>query len=200
MSGVFLKKTKNEKIIFSENRQIMSEEPPLDKRMKFNPNCLDPDPICFLNGTQPLIVTATDAAGNVITVCDLVNNEPACEKADFSDTPAISPASEYLVLSMFDINARAVRVFQPTGWGMSAEYKKFQHVNRETLTQTQKQRYDTAMLNPPPKRAFPVNVKDLPLPFHDCTVAEIMSAFPGKSSNNPVTLDDSDDSEEDSSV
>ena len=140
------------------------------------------------------MVTATDAAGNVVTVCDLVNNEPACEKSDFSDTPVISPESECLVFNMFDINARATRVFYPTGTSMSAEYKRFQFANRETLKPAQKQRYDTAMLNPPQKHTFPVNVNCLPLPFPDCTVADIMNALPGKSSNNPVTLEDSDES------
>ena len=170
-----------------------SKEHPLDKRMKFNTNCVDPDPRCFLNDTQPLFVTATDSAGKVISICDLVNNVPACEKSDFSDTPAISPVSECLVFSMFDIDARATRVFYPT-CRVSKEYTKFQFSNRETLTQRQRQRYDTAMLNPPQKHTFPVNVNCLPLPFPDCTVADIMNALPGKSSNNPVTLEDSDES------
>ena len=167
-----------------------AEEHPLDKRMKFNSNCMDPDPLCFLNGTDPLFVSVTDGVGNVVSVCDLVNNEPACEKCDFSDTPAMSPVSECLVFNLFDIDARATRVFHPTCRSMSGEYKKFQFAKRETLKPTQRQRYDMAMRNGPPSLYFPVNVEFLPLPFPDCTVIEIMNVLPGKCSTNPLTLED----------
>jgi len=161
----------------------------LDKRGRFNTNCLDPNPACFLHGSQPLMVMGTDASGKSVPVMDLVNNEPACVKADFSDTPAMDADSEGLLFSMFDMKAPVNNVFEPqASRGLSAEFRKFQFVDPNTLNQIQRQRYETAMLNPPVVLAKPVMNRDIPLV--DYTVSEIRSAFPGMSSTNPVTLEE----------
>ena len=179
----------------------MSEELPLDKRMEFNTNCLDPDPICSLNGTEPLIVSTTDAAGKVITVCDLVNNVPACELADFSDTPDHHEQSEVFLLTSFGITERVCHVFEPTEHpGVSHDYRILQFENPELLNQKKRQRYETAMLYPPTPLAKPPKRSAVFVPLEDYPVSEIMSAFPGNSSNNPVSLDDSEESEKDSNV
>lgn len=169
----------------------MSEDH-LDKRGRFNTNCLDPNPVCFLNNTQPLIIIATDAAGNAVTVYDLVNNEPACEKADFSDTPAMDQDSENYLFSLFDMKVPVNNVFESTkNTGMTAEFRKFQFVNPNTLKPEQKQQYHTAMLNPPLR--LPKPVRNQAIPLNDYPVSEIMTAFPGSCSNNPMTLEEDSD-------
>ena len=163
----------------------------LDKRGRFNTNCLDPNPNCFLNGTQPLSICGTvmDSVGNPTPVYDLVNTEPACEKADFTDTPAMDEDSETYLFSIFDMRKPVNNVFEPSkSPGMTAEFKKFQFVDPKTLNQKQRQRYDTAMLRPPAVLPKPVRPQGIPLV--DYPVSEIMSAFPGTSSNNPVILED----------
>ena len=168
----------------------MSEDP-VYKRMKFNPHCLDPNPNCFLNGIQPLIIISTNACGKVVPVYDLVNNEPACEKFDFSDTPAMDDASENYLFSLFDMKVPVNNVFESTkNTGTSDEFRKFQFANPATLSQTQRQRYETAMLKRPVLLAKPR--RNTPLPFEECTVEDIIDALPGKSSKNPVTLEESE--------
>ena len=197
MSGVFLKKTKNEKIIFSQNPQIMSEsqEQPLDEltRMKFNTNCLDQNPDNFLNGTEPLIINSMDAAGNVVLVLDMTN-VPECEKVDFSDTPNHHQESEANLLKEFGINDRVCNTFEPTehpGW--TEDYRIYQFTNPITLTRVQKQKRTNALRNPPAVLLKPNKRALNYVPLEDYSVAEIMNAMPGKSSNNPVTLEDSED-------
>ena len=171
-----------------------SEEHLLDKRMSFNTNCLDPNPENFLNGTAPLVINSTDAAGNRVLLLDLTTNVPECEKADFSDTPDHHEQSEANLLKEFGINDRVCNTFEPTehpGW--TEDYRMYQFTNPITLTRVQKQKRENALLNPPavlykpPKRAHNY------VPIPDCTVADIMDAMPGKASNNPVTLEDSED-------
>jgi len=166
----------------------------LDKRGKFNTSCLDPNPACFQSVNEPLIIIGADASGKAVPVMDLVNNEPACEKADFSDTPAMDADSEGLLFRMFDMKTPVNNVFEPTeSTGMSADFRKFQFVDPNTLNQIQRQRYETAMRKPPAVLAKPVRKDGIPLT--DYTVSEIKDAFPGVSSTNPVTIVDSDESD-----
>lgn len=165
----------------------------LDKRGKFNTSCLDPNPACFVSVNEPLVITGKDASGKSVSVIDLVSNEPACQKADFSDTPAMDADSEGYLFSLFDMKVPVNNVFEPTtSTGVSADFRRFQFVDPNTLNQLNRQRYETAMRKPPVVLAKPVRKQGIPLV--DYPVSEIMSAFPGMSSSNPVTIVDSDGS------
>ena len=190
MSVDFVENRKWKKSLFSENHKIMSVHH-LDKRGKFDTNCLDTDPRCFIrNGTQPLFVSATDATGKVVTICDLVNNVPACEMIDFSDTPEYHARSEANLLELFDTRGKTVVTFEPTSRGMSNDYRKYQFVNPNTLPPRERQRCEDVKMYPPPVSPKPAKMPDDFIPLDDYSVSEIMSALPGVSSANPVTLED----------
>ncbi len=163
----------------------------LDKRGKFDTNCLDSDPYCFSrNGTQAQFVTATNAAGNVISVCDLVNNEPACEMIDFSDTPEYHARSEVNLLELFDTRGKTVVTYEPISHGVSNDYRKYQFVNPNTLPTQERKRAENVKMYPLSVSPKPAKMPDYFIPLDDYTVSEIISAIPGMSSANPVTLED----------
>lgn len=186
MSVVFLKKTKTKKSFFLK----MSEDH-LDKLGRFDTNCLDPNPVCFLNGVVPCVITSTDSAGNVVSMCDLTTNVPVCEKTDFSDTPNHDEASEAFIFHLFGMNERVCNVFEPSEHrGVSANYREYQFSNPETLRQKPKQDCINALRNPPETLRKPLKRAANFVPLEDYAVSIIMDALPGISSNNPVTLDD----------